>query len=164
MPPFREGVAFFKIAVSTRDLFALLVTLIVAFYASVILAIPLNSRMAEVALARFHLDMGFSQWASLHLMPAMYNFENEIRVTKKTEPGQTSLAREEFWYNHHPVGATLAHQARRLPNDHQSCFVFLYRSRYQGTELRSSYEVCPGPDGRSSTVVKLPIPQSAPNP
>jgi hypothetical protein len=111
-----------------------------------ILLLPLVPGVTATVMRRFHLSTGsYGQWLPQQVVPAMYSFANEYRLSQQDVPVAES---EAFvgatWVNHYPPRLFTFARRRGLGTEE---FYLYCRSRYRGRELLTKTRVQPEEEG-----------------
>lgn len=129
---------------TTTDLGFRLIVCLVFVVVVWLLAIPLASPVAEIAMKRFHLSSdSFFEFALQQPVPSMYNFANRYEV-KDSPDGQ---ALNKGYINHFPIRVlTWAYWRHEYLSGGRACYVTL-ESSYRGRKLRSQWSATPNEQG-----------------
>lgn len=117
--------------------------------AAVLAALPFSPPVQRMIMAKFHWrGPSFAQWGLLQFVPSMYNFSNEIWVTREpvdlskaadAPPASVLLYRR---VNHFPLRMiTFRPEVRESFAQSGQHFNVVLQSRYQDASLISVYEM-----------------------
>lgn len=91
---------------------------------------------SRILLSRFHLDIPFSFWLPIQLMPSMYTLENTVLIVEGGNP------LEFRWLNHHPTRIFHEVGMWRPISREQGCWTYWLTSSYRHLSHSSGWHVC----------------------
>lgn len=108
--------------------------------------VPFSSQAQRLAMSKFHLKTRpFELWAVLQPVPSMYNFGNEIWVSRdpltweRIEQGKLGPNVYHRWVNHYPLRIlSFGEQRKNFP---QGVYFIYLRSRYGKQVMASEFRL-----------------------